>query len=295
MDSSALVASKADGLRPLLSHYQVAPLLTARQQGRVRARLSLDLGLSDLDVALETDGVLLPNGWRLGWSALEELCEQTNSCFFVSDDGLTPARGFSQSSQRTFQLMPTVREPAMLIAGFTMHRFKGTTPAQAAGAMVNALKPLRGRLLDTATGLGYAAIEAAKSADAVVTVELDPMAQQMARANPWSAALFHNTKITQLMGDSSELITTFEDGSFSAVLHDPPAINLAGELYAETFYCQVFRVLQRGGRFFHYIGDPNSASGGRTTKGVVRRLQSAGFGRIQPKPDAFGVLAVKER
>jgi predicted methyltransferase len=86
-----------------------------------------------------------------------------------------------------------------------------------------------------------------------------------------------------------------ETGSFTAVLHDPPAVNLAGELYAESFYAEALRVLGRGGRFFHYIGDPNSASGARTTKGVVKRLQSAGFARVVPKPEAFGVLAVKDR
>ena len=102
-------------------------------------------------------------------------------------------------------------------------------------------------------------------------------------------------EIDTRMGDSAELIRTLETGSFSAVLHDPPAVNLAGELYAEAFYAEVWRVLGRGGRFFHYIGDPNSASGARTTKGVVRRLQSAGFGRVAQKTEAFGVLAVKDR
>lgn len=279
----------------VLSHVQLVPLWDARRAGATLARVSLDLGLTQTDVALDAEGMNLPGGGHLGWSALEEIRDQTNSCFQVEGDVLTPIRGLSSYSQRIFQLMPTPRAPAMLVAGFTMHRFRDVDPYEGATRMVRALSPLRGRLLDTATGLGYAAIEAAKFAEAVVTIELDPAAQAMVRANPWSQPLLSDPKVTQLIGDSAQVIKTFEDESFSAVLHDPPAVNLAGELYAESFYVQVHRVLRRGGRFFHYIGDPRSSSGGRTTKGVVRRLQSAGFERVSPKPDAFGVLAFKGR
>jgi len=44
---------------------------------------------------------------------------------------------------------------------------------------------------------------------------------------------------------------------------------------------------------FHYVGDPNSRTGASATKGVVRRLQEAGFTRVVPKPEAFGVTAYK--
>ncbi len=285
------------GLPPpfVFSHVQLSPLLDARLAGASSAPLSLDLGLSQSRVTLSADGVTLPDGQHLHWSVLEKVNEQPNACFQVRGNELIPIRGLSPYSQRIFQLMPTNHAPAMLVAGFTMHRFRDVDPYEGAARMVRALSPLRGRLLDTATGLGYAAIEAAKFAERVVTIELDPMAQDMVRANPWSQRLVNDPKVTQLLGDSAELITTFDNESFAAVLHDPPAVNLAGELYAESFYRQVHRVLQRGGRFFHYIGDPKSSSGGRTTKGVVRRLQSAGFSRVVAKPDAFGVLAFKER
>jgi predicted methyltransferase len=159
--------------------------------------------------------------------------------------------------------------------------------------MAKAVLPFSGRLLDTATGLGYSVIEAAKYASEVITIELDPIATQMARRNPVSRELFTNPKIKRLIGNSAELIKAQPSESFGAVVHDPPAINLAGELYSGAFYAEVLRVLQRGGKMFHYVGDPNSASGGRTTKGVVRRLQDVGFKRVVPKPQAFGLLAFK--
>lgn len=291
---SSATSSAANSLW-VLSHFQLEPLWQARSAGADSVELSLDLGQTRALVSVTATGVVLANAQVLTWSELEAVREQTNTCFSVTSDGLVPIRAFSEDSQRTFQLMPTLHAPAMLMAGFTMHRFRDVSPAEGAALMVRALSPLRGRMLDTTTGLGYAAIEAAKFAEAVVTVELDPTAREMAQMNPWSQSLFHNPRITTLLGDSARLISQFEAGSFSAVLHDPPAVNLAGELYSEAFYSEVWRVLGRGGRFFHYIGDPASASGGRTTKGVVRRLQSAGFARVVPKPEAFGVLAVKDR
>jgi uncharacterized protein len=76
-------------------------------------------------------------------------------------------------------------------------------------------------------------------------------------------------------------------------LHDPPAFNLAGDLYAGDFYRELHRVLTRKGYLFHYIGDPESKSGATVTRGVIKRLQEAGFARIERKPRAFGVVAYK--
>ncbi len=155
------------------------------------------------------------------------------------------------------------------------------------------MQPVTGRVLDTATGLGYTAIEAAKTAEEVITIELDPGAQEIARCNPWSQALFANRTIQQIMGDASEVVPTFEGNYFSRIIHDPPAFSLAGDLYAGEFYRQLYRVLKPGGRLFHYIGDLNSKSGSTVTRGALRRLQEAGFTRIVRRPEAFGVVCYK--
>jgi len=159
--------------------------------------------------------------------------------------------------------------------------------------MVRALGKVHGRILDTTTGLGYAAIEAARLASEVVTIEIDPAARKMAEENPWSRQLFSLPHIKLLVGDSHELLPQFAEGEFAAILHDPPAINIAGELYSLEFYRQAHRILGRRGRLFHYIGDPEKKSGARTTSGVVRRLLEAGFSRVEKAPRAFGVVAYK--
>lgn len=277
----------------ILSRFQTRALLAARERGESHAETSLDLGRTRAHVSWDAAGIDLPTRGRLGWEDVERVDQAENVCFRITDGAVEPIRGYSEETHRTYQLMPTEGAPALLISGFVMHRIRDVSPDEGAARMVRALGPIRGRLLDTATGLGYAALAASRQATAVVTIELDPWAQEMARQNPWSQELFVSDKITQWIGDSSQLIQNCETASFNCVLHDPPAINLAGELYAEAFYAQAWRVLSRGGRFFHYIGDPTSASGGRVTQGVLKRLTSAGFSKVTPHPEAFGVLAYK--
>jgi uncharacterized protein len=69
--------------------------------------------------------------------------------------------------------------------------------------------------------------------------------------------------------------------------------NLAGHLYGGDFYRELYRVLHRRGRLFHYIANPDSKSGATMTRGVMRRLEEAGFQRIERRAQAFGVIAQK--
>ena len=48
-------------------------------------------------------------------------------------------------------------------------------------------------------------------------------------------------------------------------------------------------VLSRGGRMFHYTGNLKSGEGNQVARGATRRMQEAGFVRVVPKPEAFGV------
>jgi predicted methyltransferase len=278
-------------VKPVLSHYQAAALLDARAQGSAVTQCSLDLGRSESPCELNDWGATSGEGFSLAWDELQKIAETDNVCFVIEDGAATPARSFSEASGRTFHLWPTEGPPALMISGFVMHRVRDVNPIEGAELMVRALGRTHGRLLDTTTGLGYAAICAARTAREVVTIEVEPNVVDLAGLNPWSSELFDNPRIERLSGDCAALVESFAPGSFAAVLHDPPAINLAGDLYSATFYESVRRVLTRGGRFFHYVGDPASASGGRTTRGVMKRLRDAGFSRVAVREEAFGVLA----
>ena len=277
----------------ILSYVQAELLLKAKQQGITSVQISPDLGLSTVIVTLSSEGIAFPNREHLDWYSIEKISKSEVNCFILEDNAVRPIQLFSEYTNRVCSLMPTRGAPSMLIAGFVMHRIKDIDPMQDTLRKIAAISPIVGRVLDTATGLGYTAIEAAKIADEVVTIELDPGVQEIARLNPWSQALFHSSKIHQIMGDAYEVVQTFEDGSFARIIHDPPTFSLAGDLYSGAFYRQLFRVLKRGGRLYHYIGDPNSRASGGVTKGALKRLQEAGFARVVRKPEAYGVVAYK--
>jgi len=280
--------------RPIvLSHREIEPLLSARQAGETTAYTSLDLGLTRVEVSLEPERVVFPNGQFLSWKDLEEIGESDTGCFVVEEDEAVKIQRFSEFLGRAYGLMPTDRSPTLLVSGIPMHRIKGIDPQHDTWTKIQSVAPVTGRVLDTCTGLGYTAIEAAKTAEQVVTIELDPTVLEVARLNPWSRALFEHPRIEQVVGDSFDLIQDFEDESFSRIIHDPPMFSLAGDLYSGEFYRQLYRVLGRKGRLFHYIGDLGSRSGRNVVKGVARRLQEAGFSRIVRKPGAFGLVAIK--
>ena len=277
----------------VLSHFQAAPLLAAWRAGQASLLSSGDLNLTTAPVTLDASGVTFAGGECVVWDALAAIAESESACFAVEEGHMRAIRGFSALTNRAYSLYPTEAAPTMLVSGIPMHRIKGTNPHLDTQAKIKALAPINGRVLDTTTGLGYTAIAAAATASHVLTIELDPTAQEMAAANPWSQALFHRARITQLIGDSAELVPGLDAESFDVIIHDPPTFSLAGDLYAGAFYQELYRVLKRRGRLFHYIGDLDSKSGSRVTRGVIRRLQEAGFTRISERRQAFGVVAVK--
>ncbi len=277
----------------VLSHFQTRPLLAARQRAQATASVSPDLGLTTVEVSLTPEGVAFPGGERVSWEEVARITETENQCFLARPDGIAPVQVFSPVTNWSRSLLATAAAPTTLVAGFPMHRIQNTDPLRDTRAKLATIAPITGHALDTATGLGYTAIEAAKTAAHVTTVELDPAALEIARLNPWSQALFDNPCITQHIGDVADVIETFADGLFSRVIHDPPTFSLAGDLYSGAFYRQLYRVLSARGRLFHYIGDLSSGSGQRVLGGIVRRLQEAGFRRVVRHPEAFGVAAFK--
>lgn len=263
-----------------------------RDAGVGTARVSPDLGLTTVDVQVEDDAVVFPDGQYLPWENVEAINATENTCFRLEEGYLYEIQRFSDLTNRHYSLMPTATAPTLLVSGIAMHRIKGTDPYEDTLEKIAAARPA-GHVLDTATGLGYTAIEAAKRADHVATIELDPTVLEIARQNPWSQPLFDNEKITQHIGDSFDVIQECTEETFTCIIHDPPAFSLAGHLYGAAFYAQCYRVLKRTGRLFHYVGDPESRSGRNITGGVVERLQAAGFARVVRRPRAFGVVAYK--
>ncbi len=282
----------------VLAHQQARTILTARAAGEETVGASLDLGLTTTELALTPAGASLPRGLWIGWDDLALIAGREEGCFAVRGPGVIERIGrFSEALSRHYSLFPTAGAPTILIASFSMHRIKGTDPHRDTLAKMRAAAPLRGRVLDTSTGLGYTAIEAARNpaVEEVTTIELDPTILAIARDNPWSRGLFTDPKIRQIIGDSYEVVPEFPPESFLRIIHDPPIFSLAGELYSGAFYRELFRILRRGGKLFHYIGNLDSKGSGGVARGAIRRLKEAGFARVERHQEAFGVVATKAR
>jgi uncharacterized protein len=276
----------------VVSHREVAPLLRARAAGESHASISPDLGLSEVDVTLDSQGARFGGG-ELRWADAAEIAGEETKCFTLRGDEIEAISFFSEATHWVRTLYPTTGAPTMLVSGISMHRIKGIDPWQDTLRKVRAIAPINGRVLDTATGLGYTAIEAAKTATDVVTIELDPAGIEVARLNPWSRELFTNPRIRLIIGDVAEEIEQFAPESFSRIIHDPPMFTMAGDLYGGAFYRQLYRVLKPNGRLFHYIGDLESTSNRTILPGVLRRLKEAGFRRVTRRQDAFGLVCQK--
>lgn len=180
------------------------------------------------------------------------------------------------------------------IDGVRMHQTSQRSPLQASEEMVSHLNIRRGdNVLDVCTGLGYTAIEEARRGAIVSTIEVDESVLRLARTNLPSKELFNNPKIEIIVGDALDEIKRFESEYFHAVSHDPPRFSLAGELYSQAFYHELFRVLAPGGRLFHYTGKPGEKTGKNYRKGTKQRLAQAGFQKIEWQEQAQGFTCTK--
>jgi uncharacterized protein len=277
----------------VLSCYQIRPALLAHQAGQDRLSLSADLNRTAVEVELGEHGIVFPGGEVLRWTDAERIAGAQTRCFTLEAGRIREIQTFSDVTNWARSLMPTDRAPTMLVSGTPMHRINQIDPYEDTRRKIKSIAPIRGVVLDTATGLGYTAIEASRTAERVVTVEVDPAALEIARYNPWSQELFNNPVIEQVVDDVFDVVDTFDDACFSCIIHDPPMFKMAGHLYSGDFYHALYRVLRDRGRLFHYIGDLKSKSGQGVARGVGRRLQEAGFSRVQRRPNAFGLVAVK--
>ncbi|KAK3261379.1 hypothetical protein CYMTET_29708 [Cymbomonas tetramitiformis] len=67
--------------------------------------------------------------------------------------------------------------------------------------------------------------------------------------------------------------------------------NLPGDLYSGDFYSELCRILKPQGMLYHYVGDPGSKAVGSKFRGIVQRLQDAGFKGATIDYSGHGVVA----
>jgi predicted methyltransferase len=270
------------------------PLLTADSAERILSgnhKVSLDLGLSEIKVTVEDNIVILNADFHISIDDLRTIKKKQNAVFFPDGDMVYQV---AISDRRFYKLMPTDGAPTLEIDGVRMHRTKDTQPELDTADKLEALGLSGGKVLDTCMGLGYTAVNALScGGEVVVTMEQESAVVKIAELNPWSRRLFGG-EINILLGDSFFAIDSFPQEYFDWVIHDPPRLSHAGNLYSEKFYSKLHKIMAQGARLFHYTGEPRSRYRRvDLQKGVQRRLRRAGFKSTTYHPGVMGITCEK--
>jgi predicted methyltransferase len=268
---------------PLLTLKVHEQFQKARRSGAVEVTCSLDLDRSTTTVTLDASGWT----WQGQRYPFLEKCKE-RTVYYWRDGEFAVVSRYGTS---LIKLVPTEwGAPTFEIDGIKMLPSEKVSPYLDAQAKVGLIEPRGKVVLDTCGGLGYFAAWCLEgSAARIISFEKNPDVIWLRSLNPWSPQV--GGALTLTNGDVSEKIAELEDASVDAILHDPPRFGIAGELYSQTFYDQLARVLRRGGRMFHYTGSPNKLTTGRDVPNeVANRLKRSG---LKTRLHGDGVLASK--
>ena len=276
----------------IIIHHQSQQLLEAKKKGMKNAEVSLDLDISKANIKIENNQFIFPDNQKLDESHLKKIIKNDTSCFLIRENSLVKIQLFSEETNKFYKLVPTKDAPTLEISGIRMHVTKEMTPIEDTKRKIESISPIKGIILDTCMGLGYTSILASKTADFVFTCEKDENVIEIAKYNPWSKELFNNKKINIINADIFNQIKVFKNNMFEMIIHDPPRLSLATELYSLDFYRELFRILKQNGKLYHYIGNPGSKNRNiNLSENVAKRLKHAGFMNIERVH--YGLKAIK--
>ena len=270
---------------PLLTRKVHDALLAAARAGIATVDCSLDLELTTVTVQVDADG------WSFGGQRFAHLqrCKDRTIYHWTGSE-FEPVSRFTTS---LIKLVPTAwGPPTFEIDGIKMLPTAHVSPYADAERKVALIEPQGKRILDTCGGLGYfAAFCVRAKAKEITSYEKNADVLWLRSLNPWSPRT--EPPLTLANADVVVEIAALPSDSFDAALHDPPRFGIAGELYSQSFYGELARVLKRGALLFHYTGAPNALTSGRDVPNEVRqRLAKAGFAT---ELNGDGVLARKKR
>ncbi len=253
--------------------------------------ISVDLNLSCGTFALCHDELILDADNRLSMEELQQIAGKANRIFHLQH-GLLQV--LEVRGEGYYKLVPTDQAPLLEISGVKMHISKGINPFESAGQMAAQVVKKGDRVLDTCSGLGYAASAALKlGAREVISVEKSATVMALRTKNPWSQRIF-GADIQLVHADIYDYIRELTTESFDSVIHDPPRFSLAGELYGEGFYREIHRVLKKRGRLFHYTGNPQLLNRGSSFMDhAAQRLRASGFAKVAKVAELMGITAYK--
>jgi predicted methyltransferase len=269
---------------PLLTRKVHDALLAAARAGAATVACSLDLELTTVTVQVDAEG------WTFAGQRFPHLARcKDRTIYHWTGSEFEPVARFTAS---LIKLVPTDwGPPTFEIDGIKMLPTAQGSPYADAQRKVALIEPGGKRILDTCGGLGYFAAFCLKGqAREILSYEKNPDVLWLRSLNPWSPRTV--PPLTLVNADAVAAVAALPSESFDAALHDPPRFGIAGELYSQSLYGELARVLKRGAPLFHYTGAPNSLTSGRNLADEVgKRLRIAGFAT---EPSGDGVLAKKK-
>lgn len=281
-------------LKPVLTRWTAQRIIDSIKQGLKSTLVTLDLGLSWRFIECSGREVNLDDN-VIDLEVLEKIAvDDRNYVYIVEEGKVYKLATYVNGKFYKLKALGEDVSPTLEINGIHMHRIEGVTPWNDAKAKVESIGVSRGDVvLDIGTGLGYTTSwSILRGASKVVTVDVDANVLKIAEYNPWSY-LLSSERVSVILGDAYEVVEEFDNEYFTAIIHDPPRFQLAGHLYSEEFYRELYRILRKGGRLYHYVGHPLSVRGVDMVRGVIRRLSNVGF-KVMRRDDIGGVVAFKD-
>ena len=256
-------------MNPIFSSEELRKIAKAIKEGKTDVDSTTDLGITKTKLRLGKEGFFV-NDAEI---KIPKIREGDKSCYIAIDGELQKILYFSEETKGIYRLVPTSEKPILQISGTSMHKME----------FVERIKwdKLKGKILDSGTGLGYTAIAASETADEVITIETDNTVIEMQKLNPYSQKLFENKNIKTQTGDIVDEIKKFKNNEFDFIIFDAGTPRSSGEFFSLNNYKQAFRVLKKGGKLYHYLPMHQITRGRDFGAEVVSRLKEAGFQKIE--------------
>lgn len=264
---------------PIISSRDLHKIHQAIYEKCLEVEISLDLGQTKQTVQLDKKGFIL----NKKIISIPKIRDNENSCYVVIKDRLEKVQFFAQDTNSLYKLVPTSYRPILQISGTSMHKKEFVERVEK--------DKLTGKILDSGTGLGYTAIITAKTAEEVITIEIDKNVTEVAKYNPYSQELFKNKNIKRINGNIVQKITKFDNEEFNFIIFDAGTPRSSDDFFSLKNYQQAFRVLKRRGKLYHYL-PKHQISKGRDFGGeAIARMEKAGFKVLDRKvEDSYVVM-----
>ena len=268
-------------MTPIISSNELREINKSIDEGLNELEVFLDLGISKTKIKLDKTGFFINDQLV----KIKKVKEDDKSCYLITENGLEKVQFISKETGKFYKLVPTQFRPILKISGTSMHKKQ----------FLNRLQKdrLHGFILDSGTGLGYSSIILSKTADKVITVEIDENVIEMAKLNPYSKDLFSNKKIKRIIGNICEEIKKFKNNEFNFVVLDGGSVKGSEEFFSLENYKEVFRVLKSNGKLYHYVPKHQIKRGRDFATEIVSRLKKLGVHKIFRDEEGSYLIARK--